>query len=188
MSHLPVTSAVPATGCAPWFPPFLGSGASNSRPAGPYRPRNPSSTARDLKLTRTTIRLWSQRRLTRRAVWSHRRGLTTRTRCPRYAVHGSERASRATACVPTRCPSRSWVSAPSRSCRRSRASRARRTGSTEGQSPGGASRRRRGRCRIRSRARRAVPRARGRTRASSTRRSRLPRGGVGRVGRARAIR
>jgi hypothetical protein len=55
-------------------------------------------------------------------------------------------ASRATACAPTRCRSRSWASAPYRSCRRSRASRARCTESTEGQSPGGASRPRRARC------------------------------------------
>jgi hypothetical protein len=58
----------------------------------------------------------------------------------------SPAASRATACAPTPCLSRSSANAPSRLCRTSRASRARRTGSTVGRSPGGASRRRRARC------------------------------------------
>jgi len=70
-------------------------------------------------------------------------------------------ASRARASAPTQCPSRSWASAPSQSRRRSPASRARRIESTGGQSPGGASPRRRGRCRTRSRARFGAERVEG---------------------------
>ncbi len=43
----------------------------------------------------------------------------------------------ATACAPSRCPSRSWASAPFRSCRRSPASLSRRTESMADRSPGG---------------------------------------------------
>src|SRR5262249_38081650 len=52
--------------------------------------------------------------------------------------------SRATASAPTRCRSRSSASAPCPSCRTSHASRARRTESTGGRNPDGASLRRRG--------------------------------------------
>jgi hypothetical protein len=77
-------------------------------------------------------------------------------------------------------PSRSWASAPSQSCRTSRASRARRTASIASRSSSGASRPRRGRCRTRSRARTAGRAARGRTRAWSTQRSRQQHAGAGR--------
>jgi hypothetical protein len=61
--------------------------------------------------------------------------------------------SRATARVPNRCRSRSWVSAPFRSCRTSRASRFRRTASVEDHSLAAPCRWRSARCRPRSRAR-----------------------------------
>src|SRR5262249_9779282 len=51
-------------------------------------------------------------------------------------------ASRATACAPTRCRSRPSASAPCPLCRRSRASRGRRTASTGGRSPDGPCRQR----------------------------------------------
>jgi hypothetical protein len=67
-------------------------------------------------------------------------------------------ASRATVCAPTRCPSRSWVNAPSRSCRRLRASPSRRSGLVAGRSLGAPCRPRPGRCRTRSGARCGAPR------------------------------
>ncbi len=93
-------------------------------------------------------------------------------------------APRARARAPILCRSRSSGCAPCRSCRTSRATLARHTASTVGRSLGGASRQRRGRSRTRSRARCGARGAHGRTRAWSTRRSRQPLGGVGRVGRA----
>jgi len=50
------------------------------------------------------------------------------------------------ASAPTRCPSRSWASAPSRSCRRWPASLGHRTESVAGRSPGGPYRQRYVRC------------------------------------------
>jgi len=89
----------------------------------------------------------------------------------------------AMASPPIRCQSRSSASAPSRSCRRSRASPSRRTGSVEGHSPGAPSPRQRGRCRTSSRANSGAPRGRGRMRVSRTRRNRALHVGAGRVGR-----
>jgi hypothetical protein len=82
---------------------------------------------------------------------------------------------------PTRCRSHAWASAPSRSCRTSRASRARRTESTADRSPGGAYSPRRAQSRPTSPATCGGRGARGRMRAWSTRRSRARRRGVGRV-------
>jgi len=76
--------------------------------------------------------------------------------------------------APSPCRLRWAVNAPSRSCRRSPASLGHRTESVGDRSPVGASQRRRGRCRTRSRATPGAHGARGRTRAWSTRRSRQP--------------
>src|SRR5262245_45849912 len=76
--------------------------------------------------------------------------------------------------LPTRYPSRSWVNVPCRSCRRSLASPARRTGCVEGRSPGAPCR-----CRTKNRATCGERKARGRRGASSTRRSRLLSGEAG---------
>ena len=75
------------------------------------------------------------------------------------APHTRLAVSPATVCAPTLYRWRSSASAPCRSYRTSRASRAHHIGSTVGRSPGGASRRQRGRRRTTSQARSAAPTA-----------------------------
>jgi hypothetical protein len=90
-----------------------------------------------------------------------------------------------TACTPSQCQSRSWASAPSRSCRRSHANRARHTESAEGRSPGGASPRRRARSRPTSPAMCGGCGGRGCRRAVAEWRIRLLPGRTGRADQAR---
>src|SRR6266478_2160789 len=91
---------------------------------------------------------------------------------------------RATVCAPIPCPSHSWVSAPSPSCRKWPSNPARHIESIAGRSPAGASPPRRAQSQSRSPARCEGPTGLGHTRAWSTQRSRQQHARDGRVGRA----